>query len=145
MSASDYGTNFDYAVPAGPAVALTWTRIIEGDRFLFLADGARNRYEIVHPDLGQYFLYYSPDGKNQRFIETCYTLEYAQHRANQDNTLYLDAAAVVADTAPLQPWSDAAEAYATQSTRTCDHGHLLWQSCRRCGVGEYIPPAGPRT
>jgi hypothetical protein len=49
------------------------------------------------------------------------------------------------DAANLPPWEDAAAAYAAQSTMTCDHGHLLWQSCRQCGVGEYIPPAGPRT
>ena len=50
---------------------------------------------------------------------------------------------LLAPAAPQQPapWPDAAEAYARQSTDTCDHGRLLWQSCRACGVGAYAPPS----
>ncbi|MEK6443564.1 hypothetical protein [Pseudonocardia sp. T1-2H] len=35
----------------------------------------------------------------------------------------------------------AAAAYAAQSTETCDHGRLLWQSCSGCGVLAWTPPA----
>jgi hypothetical protein len=42
---------------------------------------------------------------------------------------------------PALPDPDAAAAYARQSTVTCDHGRLLWQSCRSCGVAAYNPPA----
>lgn len=41
--------------------------------------------------------------------------------------------------------TERAAAYEAQSTSTCEHGRLLWQSCRPCGVAAYVPPAGPVT
>lgn len=38
--------------------------------------------------------------------------------------------------------AEAAEAYAAQSTLTCEHGHLLWQPCGGCNVLAWTPPPG---
>ena len=35
--------------------------------------------------------------------------------------------------------AEAARAHAVQSTVTCDHGRLLWQSCRECGLLAWDP------
>jgi hypothetical protein len=37
--------------------------------------------------------------------------------------------------------AEAERAWRTQSTETCDHGRLLWQSCSGCGVLAWTPPA----
>ena len=36
--------------------------------------------------------------------------------------------------------AERAAAYVAQSTQTCDHGRLLWQSCNQCGVPAWVPP-----